>query len=680
MACGEALARGFILGQKAFTAVNARPAGVLWLPDVFGYCASLPQIMRQTGVESFFTTKLTWSNINRFPYSSFIWRGPDGSEVVCHITQETGYNQCVSVRELRAGSHSHRQSDVHDEFLAPTGYGDGGGGVTDEMCERARRLQSAGGLPEVAWGSVEEFFRKLGNLRAGLPVWQGELYLEYHRGTLTSHSELKHCFRLAERALQAWEAVRCATGGKPLDDAVWKRMVFAQFHDHIPGSSVWEVYEESVPELKELANASLKSSIGELSKADANKSAALFNPLPLPRVLIEDNGRRAVRMAPLSGAPAGQLEPALAAGPARCGKSFLSSAGVDVEFNRHGLIARLAFGGVEIPLRDAAAQPVIHPDYPHNFDVWDIDRSAMSLESGFSGFECARCSGDGSLRASVSYRGKLGERSTAVVTYSVDAFRKVLFIDYDIKWREQNALLRILFPTAFSGVNARFGAPFGSVLRGQQPGDPRTEAKFESAGSRWMTVEDDGGVEGLSLITEAKYGFSCREGTAGVSILRGVRVSGEDRGSSRLLPPALRRGGKREPFTDQGTHHIRLALAPSSPSQPREETAAALAETLYGDVLAYHGGPLASGFAGLQGGESLVPCWAKPANDGNGWILRMHEVLGRRGEAELVLAPGFTARLTGLMEEPKGGSVRKVRFDPYELVSVRMTRTSNRKK
>lgn len=682
MACGEALARSFILGQQAFTEANGEPARVLWLPDVFGYSACLPQIMQQTGVESFFTTKLTWSNLNRFPYSSFVWRGPDGSEVLCHITQATGYNQSVFARELRLASRAHRQADIHDEFLAPTGFGDGGGGVTEEMCERARRFQCVGGLPEVGWGGVEDFFATLAKARKRLPVWQGELYLEYHRGTLTSHSDLKKTFRLAERSLQAWEAVRCATGGKPLDNALWKRMVFSQFHDYIPGSSVWEVYEEGVPELRALAANALQSATGELSKAEqgsqppaaAGTLPGLFNPLPLERTVVLADGLTAVTLAPLSGAPLAQLAPARAAAPVRGTETSLRSAGVEAEFTSTGLLSRLAFGGLSIPLRGPLAQPVIHPDFPHNFDAWELDRQSLSQAREFGGFGNAEVSGDGTLRASVSFRGRLGANSTATVTYSVDAFHNVLLIDYLIDWHEQNALLRLLFPTAFTGRTARFGTPFGSVLRGQQPGDARTEAMHECAASRWMTVEDDGGLEGLSLLTEAKYGFSCRDGVAGVSLLRGAHVTGEDRIFSRLVPPALRRGDKRPAFTDQGQHHLRLALAPSGAGLTRPGMAAALTETLFGEVLPYQGPPVASGFLGLSGGESLVPCWAKPATDGHGWILRLHEVLGRRGEAKVLLSPGFSAQKTDLSEAPTGPALQNLRFHPNELLSLRIFR------
>ena len=137
--CGEALTRSFLLGQAEFRRMRGAPARLLWLPDVFGYSGCLPQLMRLAGVEWFFTTKLTWNAINRFPHSSFVWRGTDGSEVLAYVTQNAGYNNRLEHDELDANARGHVQADVHPEFLHPTGDGDGGGGPTEEMCERARR-------------------------------------------------------------------------------------------------------------------------------------------------------------------------------------------------------------------------------------------------------------------------------------------------------------------------------------------------------------------------------------------------------------------------------------------------------------------------------------------------------------------------------------------------------------
>ena len=509
MACGEALARSFILGQKGFRRIQGKPSRVLWIPDVFGYCGSLPQIMRQTGVDYFFTTKLTWSNINLFPYSSFTWRGIDGSEVLVHVTQDNGYNQLASPEELRRGARAYRQSDVHDEYLSPTGFGDGGGGVTEEMCERANRLQSLAGMPEVGWGRVDEFFDRLNAVRDKLPSWQGELYLEYHRGVLTTHSDLKARFRECERALQTWEAARCASGGGALDDQPWRRLVFAQFHDYIPGSSIWEVYEDGLPELANISKNALASAAGDLGSTG---EPSLFNPLLTERVVVLDGQSKAVRLAPLSGSPLSALPALVPVKPVAASAKRLASGHVSAGFDSKGQITALAFQGNEVALRLPLGALMLFPDFPHDFEAWDIDRQTLSLGLPVESVAKATAQG-GPLSGTVEFRRKIGARSTIAARYRLDAFQPVLHIEYDIDWHEEKILLKALFPTAYTGRQARFGAPFGSVLRGQLAGQPRDEAMFEGAGSRWAIVSDDGETEGLGVITEAKYGFSCRDGT-----------------------------------------------------------------------------------------------------------------------------------------------------------------------
>lgn len=676
MACGEALARSFLLGQSEFTALQGHPSPVLWLPDVFGYSACLPQIMRESGVEYFFTTKLTWSNINRFPHSSFVWRGHDGSEVLVHVTQETGYNQSATVKELRQASLGHRQSDIHPEFLAPTGFGDGGGGVTEEMCERARRLKDVAGMPEATWGSVAEFFERMSASRPRLPVWQGELYLEYHRGTLTSHSDLKHCFRAGERALQTHEAVRVATQGRALDSAAWKRMVFSQFHDFIPGSSIWEVYEEGCAELTALAAQELQASREELHQKNGRE--ALFNPLPLERVQVLEGAKKAVRLGPVSGAPVENLPEVLAQSPVMVSTSSLGNSRLKVDFDSLGRITCMVLDGREVAQAAPMGEIMLYPDFPHNYEAWDIDRQTLSLGQPVETSCEIETTQHGPLEASLSFRRKLGEKSEIKTTYRLNAFESSLRIDCEVDWHESQTLLKMLFPTAYSGKYARFGTPFGSVLRDQHPGDLRAEAMFESAASRWLQVGYDSGDEALAIITEAKYGVSCREGLVGVSLLRGVKVTGEDLSYKPLMPGGIRRGGARETLTDQGTHHIRLALAPQHPNLSREESAAALADLLFTPNLAYHGETVSAGLQGLEGGDSLIPCWCKPAELANGWVLRLHEVSGRSGKVRLKLDAGHTAERTNLLEnccKPLNKDL-SFEFRPYELISIAIRRSA----
>lgn len=202
IACGEGLLRSFLVGQAEFTKLTGHPSRLTWLPDVFGYSACLPQMMKLAGAEYFFTTKLTWNLVNRFPYSSFVWRGNDGSEVVAHVTQDSGYCASLEAAELKNSSWGHQQGDIHGEYLLPTGYGDGGGGPSAEMCERARRLDGLPGMPAVKWDQPESFFDRLALLQNHLPVHKGECYVEGHRGTYTTHGAVKAAFREFERTLR----------------------------------------------------------------------------------------------------------------------------------------------------------------------------------------------------------------------------------------------------------------------------------------------------------------------------------------------------------------------------------------------------------------------------------------------------------------------------------------------
>lgn len=667
IACGEALARSFLVGQDAFRELTGKPSPILWLPDVFGYSGCLPQLMCETGVKSFFTTKLTWNAVNRFPHSSFIWAGADGSEVVAHLCQDNGYNQNVKADELRRGADTHRQCDVHPEFLAPTGFGDGGGGVTEEMCERARRVADLAGLPATRWGRMDEFFERLHKRKARLPVYRGELYLEYHRGTYTTHGDVKAAFRKVERALQLHEAARCATGGGPLDPEPWRRIVFAQFHDYIPGSSIHEVYAEGRAEHAALADAALTQARAELSAKKGEE--ALFNPLPHPRACWHDD--RQLVLPPLAGAPVRELQSREIA-PVKATASSLSSDRVQATFDSRGRIKMLRVDGVSTPLAGPANEFWIYSDHPHRFEAWDIDRQAFSCGRADSRPAEATVFSRGPGRAGIAFARPLGKKSEVVIRYTLEAGQPVLGIEYDVDWREEEALLKAVFPTEFVGRDARFGAPFGSVRRSQVGGTLSAEAIWEAPMSRWCAVTDDAESDGFFVVTESKYGATCRDGALGVSLLRSALITSEDRGATKgSHPESIRRTLSASRYADIGNHRIALAIGRFDPAAPRSEQPAALAEILFTPAHHYRGGPVDCGFLGLAGGESLQPVWAKPETDG-AWVLRLHETLGRRGVAHLKSKPGWRMTRVDLSGAPrekiKGG---RLAFRPYEVVSVR---------
>lgn len=670
--CGEALARSFLLGQEEFRRLRGAPARLLWLPDVFGYSGCLPQLMRLAGVDWFFTTKLTWNAINRFPHSSFVWRGTDGSEVVAHVTQNAGYNNRLDPGELAANAAGHVQAPVHAEFLHPTGYGDGGGGPTEEMCERVHRLGSLTGLPALRWDQPEAFFSRLARRRHRLPVHEGECYLEYHRGTYTTHGGLKAAFRGLERALQVREAAAAATGAAPDLTAVWRRLVFAQFHDYIPGSSVAEVYAEGVPELLRLARQQFRAATAALARPRGDWH--VFNPLAQPwRGWVPDRRGRPqwLELPPLGSAPlvATAQPPAQVQVKGR----VLDNGRVRVEIGPDGWLRRLTVDGQPLALTGPGALAVLYPDRPANYESWDIDRQSLDLGQPVRTRPSIRAIKN-PAGAEIVVTRALGRASHLTLRYILHAGEAVLRLEAGVDWHEQHTLLKLHFPTAYRGAQARFGAPFGSIQRGQIPGTPAVDAQWEVPGSRWAAVTDARECHGLALITEAKYGFAARRGELTVSLLRSARITGCD-DHRYAAPPGLARHQPASPFSDQGRHVIRLAVGRFAAGGTTERHPAALADSLYTPPLVYRGKPCSAGLQEITGAPTLVPAWAMPHREG-GWVLRLHEVAGARGTAGLHLAAGWQARRCALdgTVRPATPADTNIAYGPYEIVSLRLQR------
>lgn len=669
VACGEGLARSFMLGQEAFKKLSGRHSRVLWLPDLFGFSACLPQLMNLSGVDYFFTTKTTWNTVNRFPHSSFIWRGPGGHAVVGHVTQGVQFNNTVSVEQLRAASHQHQQGDLHDEFLMPNGWGDGGGGPSEEMCERARRLSALRGLPALKWDQPEAFFDRLAQKRARLPGLDGEIYLEYHRGTFTTQSAVKARFRALERALQLREAALVATKRAP-DAALahtWRRMVFAQFHDYIPGSSIPEVYAQGLPELAKLENATHAAAQAALTAGQAEN--CWFNPLPVERQVVIKN--QSLTLPPLAGVAIAQAARREVAPVVVRGRT-LGNGRVVAQVNAQGQLASLRVDGKTVALKRGAGQLVLYPEQPANFAPWDIDRHSLSLGKPAKGPAQITTTAD-----AITITRPVGRASTANVRYALRPGESALRITVELDWHETDALLKLHFPTEYRGREVRCGTPFGSVLRPQLATTREAEAMWEWPMSRWATVSDEGERDGLFVVTEAKYGLSCRDGDLGVTLLRTPPHVGFEE-HAKCYPVQLSRLPQpRTLYTDQGHHVIELAVGHYQLSAPRAEQPAVLAETLYTPALPYRGQPVATAFHGLEGGDSLIPHWARPL-DRERWVLRLHEVAGQRGIAKLKLAPGWSAHTVNLLGEriPGGLSGHRLRFAPYDIISLKITRSN----
>jgi len=667
VACGEGLVRSFELGQEGFTRLRGRPSRLLWLPDLFGFNACLPQLMQLAGVEYFFTTKMTWNDINRFPHSSFIWRGLGGFEVIAHMTQEIGFNNTVSVAELRTGARSHVQSDLHPELLFPCGYGDGGGGPTDEMCERARRLSALGDLPGLSWGQPEAFFDRLAARRRDLPVHDGEIYLEAHRGVFTTHRRLKSLFRGLERALQVREAVACARGETPDLDHAWRRLVFAQFHDYIPGSSIPDVYLEGLPELESLARTLLGDAVSSL-RGSEGAVPCWFNPLPIAREMVHQG--RLFTLPPLAGVRVADAVSGSAVEPVVARGRSLDNGLVRVKVDARGHLAGLTVRGRRVALRPGAGGLMIFPDRPAQHEAWEIDRAALSLGQPVRGAAKITVEAD-----AIVVRRRVGKHSLVLTRYALVPGSAVLRLTVELDWQEPHTLLKLLLPTDYHGTQVHCGLPFGSIGRSQQPGGSQDEALWEFPASRWVGVTDEDASGGLALVTESHYGFSCRDGCLAVSLVRSPLQVGFD-GYSLAYPAGLSRKPRpASPFTDLGKHEMKFALAAMGPDTPQAEQPAVLAETLFTEPVAYDGGPIAPVLIGIENAPTLVPSWMRPLGRDR-WLLRLHEATGSRGRATVRLADGWTATRAPLDGRAGGTALRggALVYRPFEIITVVLTR------
>ncbi len=271
---GESLVRQILHGKNYFLNEFGVETRILWLPDVFGYSAALPQILKKARVDYFLTQKISWNQTNKFPHHTFLWQGIDGTRIFTHFPPADTYNGNMSPKELVYNVHNFREHDRATRSLYLFGYGDGGGGPTREMLERAERSKNLEGLPRVEQETALDFFHKAEQDATDLPVWVGELYLELHRGTYTTQAANKKANRKNEIALRNTEFLALVSGNGTSNypvqqlDRAWKTLLLHQFHDIIPGSSIHEVYEESSKDYNWLQNTTqslIDQSLAELA-------------------------------------------------------------------------------------------------------------------------------------------------------------------------------------------------------------------------------------------------------------------------------------------------------------------------------------------------------------------------------------------------------------------------------
>lgn len=657
MPTGESLVRQFAYGQRFFEReFGIRSKGV-WLPDSFGYSPALPQLMRRAGFEWFFTQKISWNQQNVFPHHSFLWEGIDGSRMFTHFPSMDTYNSQLSGMEVAKASRQFKENRVSSRSIAPVGWGDGGGGTTREMTGKAERLRDLEGSARVEWEHPDSFFEKARAEIANPAVWVGELYLELHRGTLTSQHATKALHRWAEHALveaELWAATDAVRTGaaypKAEIDRLWETVLLHEFHDILPGTSIAWVHREAVEVLS-----------GVLSDAQDIADAA--------RRSLASEGDRELRFTPSSVGGRGRaLGAAWVGEPADSSVSLSEESGgwrlendlVSVLVSSEGLIVSAvdrATGREAVAEGRAANLFQLHQDFPNMWDAWDIDRYYRNSVTDLT--EAASISASVVDGAAVVRVVREFSQSRIEQTIVLAAGSRTVHLRNDVDWRETEKLLKLAFPLDVQASHTEAETQFGYQARVTHTNTSWEAAKFEASMHRFVLVrEQDFGV---ALVNDSIYGYDTSRDVDGDAVTTTVRLS------------LLRAPRFPDPDTDHGSHQIEIGFVIGADAAIA--TAEGIALNAPASVVrgAREVEPLVS-----VAGDGIVVSGVKLADDGSGdVIVRLYEALGRRTTGSLTV--GFEhaeIREVSLIEDPLedarvGGELS---LRPFEVRTLRITR------
>ncbi|MFD9035801.1 alpha-mannosidase [Streptomyces sp. NPDC059567] len=554
----EAMARQFVHGKRFFLDEFGVENEEAWLPDTFGFAGGLPQIIKAAGSKWLLTQKISWSQVNTFPHHTFWWEGIDGTRIFTHFPPIDTYNCSMKGKEIAHAVRNFKDKGRARHSIAPTGWGDGGGGTTREMIAKAARLRDLEGSARVRWERPAEFFAKAEAEYPHPPVWVGELYLELHRATLTSQARTKQGNRASENLLreaELWAATAAVRSGVPYPyeelDRIWKTVLLHQFHDILPGSSIAWVHREAERTYAAVAE-ELNGIIGRAQRVLAGDAAAggevVFNAAPHERAGVPAGGGRRV-------VPATDGSPVACTVEARPGGGFVLANGLlRVVVDERGLVVSLVdlAGGRETVAPGTAANLLqIHPDFPNMWDAWDVDQFYRNTVTDLTDAD--------EVAVAVETRGAVSVRVTrsfgssrAVQTLTLAAGAKRLDLETEVDWHETEKFLKAAFPLDLHTDRYAAETQFGHLHRPTHTNTSWEAAKFEACNHRFVHFEEPGW--GVALVTASTYGHD---------VTRAVRP--EDGGTTTTVRVSLLRAPRfPDPHTDQGVHRFRHALVPGA--------------------------------------------------------------------------------------------------------------------
>jgi alpha-mannosidase len=586
---GESLVRQFLEGRKKTMELFGYKADTMWLPDVFGYAAALPQILKKCDIENFVTSKINWNDTNRFPYTTFWWEGIDGTTVFSHFINTTGefsgYNAEVFPEVSQNTWNQVLHKDCQDATLSSVGWGDGGGGPTREICEHAARMGDLEGCLKTPWVNVSEFLKRLREQPGKKPRWVGELYLEYHRGTYTSQARTKRWNRKLElllREVELYSALAMAAGLAYPAEALqrcWRTVLTNQFHDILPGTSIRAVYETT-----EIEYAAVNAELTSLRDAALDTIAAQFVPDTEGQAWAVANalswGRDEVVVFP-SGEHAGAVDaegrslpcqrvvgglavrvPAasLAIAPVALRKTGKNEGSVFAYSTKtldtpHYRIAFDKAGKITSLLDKAHHREVVRTgmrlndfysaeDLPIYWDAWDIDRYYRDKIVKEDRLESREVVADGPLFLTLRSQYRIGQASTLIQEMTVYAHSRRIDFKNEVEWRERHTLLKVGFGVEVHAQRWRNEIQYGHAERTLHDNTSWDAAQFEVCAHKWVDLSE--GAYGVALLNDCKYGHDSMDGMISLTLLKSALCPDEE--------------------ADQGAHHFTYALLPHAGS------------------------------------------------------------------------------------------------------------------
>ena len=671
---GESLVRQLVHGQRYFESRFGMRCKEVWIPDVFGYPASMPQVYLAAGCERFVTQKLSWNKQNRFPHNTFWWEGIDGSRVLTHFPPVDTYNAEVTGEEMAFSERNFREHAWSDWALMPYGHGNGGGGPTREMVERAHRMSDLDGTPRLQLGTSDQFFDHVeAELSAGAvaPVWRGELYFETHRGTLTSQIETKVGNRRCERLLREAELWWAAGGAVPADVVeelrmLWNDVLLQQFHDIIPGSSIAWVHDDAEREharvsarLEELITAAfdrmgvagVDGATWVVANAASQQRTEVVSAPDGSPLIVQVPGSCFI---PLDLQANGFADVACVVTTERS----MANGQLAVSWDLDGAIASVidVVRGRELlpPRRSITVE--LAPDHPVEYDAWDLESWTTGLGVPVTGDSQISWLEQSPLRARLQVRRKVGVASTMTMVYTLRAASARLDLEFDIDWHESEQLLSLMVPLDVRASEAVCDIQFGHVRRPTHPSSPWDAAKFEVCAHRFVDVAEP--EFGVAVLNDGRYGHGLFDGGVRVSLLRAPRFP--------------------DPEADQGRHRVTISILPHGAGLHEVLHEAELLNLpvrfVRGTLDKWPGPVVEIDEPGVQ--LSAV----KRADDGNGdLIVRLYEACGDRRQVSVRLATPMRAAVRcNALEEPleaidvADGFV-SITLRPFELVTLRLS-------